>query len=89
MLGRVDVYDAGLVLDPARSAEMDELYTTAVVTVDGAAKAVARMKEKHGHIKDWAKAAKKLEHVVESGDHGDGVVVTVETEVVEGTKDVA
>lgn len=34
---------------------MDEFYVTAVVIVDGASRAMANMKEKHGKVKDWQK----------------------------------
>ncbi|KAI2629869.1 hypothetical protein GGR54DRAFT_283272 [Hypoxylon sp. NC1633] len=74
VVGRCEIFDAGMLLNPARAAEMDEFYVTAVVTLDAGAKALARAKERHGEIKDWEKFAKKLERLAESGGYegGDG-----------------
>ncbi|KAI1382055.1 hypothetical protein F4677DRAFT_458339 [Hypoxylon crocopeplum] len=72
VVGRCEVYDTGLLLDPARRAEMDEFYVTAVVTVDAAYKALARRREEHGEIEDWEEFVEALGELAEAGGHGDG-----------------
>lgn len=71
VIGRCDLYDVGLLLNQARRSELDEFYVTAVVMIDGAFKAMARTTENHGSVKDWAKFTEKLNHIAESGGHGD------------------
>ncbi|KAI6093665.1 hypothetical protein F4821DRAFT_3340 [Hypoxylon rubiginosum] len=50
VIGRCDIFDVGLLLNPARRNELDEFYTTAVVVIDGAFKARARAKKTHGSV---------------------------------------
>ncbi|KAI1385014.1 uncharacterized protein F4822DRAFT_380618 [Hypoxylon trugodes] len=75
VIGRCDLFDAGLLLNPGRRVEMEELVVTAVVTMDTAAKSVARAKER-GDVKDWAKFAKRLDTIADlggfDGSGGDG-----------------
>ncbi|KAL7629477.1 hypothetical protein AAE478_000997 [Parahypoxylon ruwenzoriense] len=74
VVGRCDLFDASLLRQEERARErLDEFYVTAVVTIEGAMRAVAEAKEKHGgEVKDWAKLARKLEHIAEGGGYDGG-----------------
>ncbi|KAI0603440.1 hypothetical protein F4775DRAFT_587954 [Biscogniauxia sp. FL1348] len=71
-VGRCEVYDGALLTVPARLRELDELFVTAVVVMQGTLRMLGQTKARHGEVRDWGRLAKALDVLSLADGHGGG-----------------